>query len=128
MFVVLILIFASKSDCILCMCKLVSATLTFNPIFLFRFDHHCPWVSNCVGWKNHKYFIGYLIGLVLMCTIYFLGSVKFWKLNCGILERPRNVFKIISCDPWVTFMAVQALVHGIWVAALLSCQLYQVRI
>lgn len=25
-----------------------------------RYDHHCPWIENCVGEKNHRLFMVYL--------------------------------------------------------------------
>ena len=41
-----------------------------------RFDHHCPWINNCIGIKNHSVFLVYVISqtllllLTLMSTIY----------------------------------------------------------
>lgn len=25
-----------------------------------RYDHHCPWMENCVGERNHPLFVAYL--------------------------------------------------------------------
>lgn len=29
------------------------------------FDHHCPYINNCLGARNHKYFLVFLIGYSL---------------------------------------------------------------
>lgn len=56
---------------------------------IFRMDHHCPWVNNCVGLANQKLFIlflGYtalsaIVTLVLLAcsATYWLWSQKSWS-------------------------------------------------
>ena len=88
-------------------------------------------MGNCVGAKNHKYFIGYLVFLLAGIAVTFYGCYYYWRDACSHSPGNSGSFgalrELATCDAWVSFVLFESVVHVFWVAPLTACQLYQVR-
>eukprot|EP00405_Crypthecodinium_cohnii_P033571 CAMPEP_0206530372 /NCGR_PEP_ID=MMETSP0325_2-20121206/3132_1 /ASSEMBLY_ACC=CAM_ASM_000347 /TAXON_ID=2866 /ORGANISM="Crypthecodinium cohnii, Strain Seligo" /LENGTH=252 /DNA_ID=CAMNT_0054026415 /DNA_START=522 /DNA_END=1280 /DNA_ORIENTATION=+ len=61
-------------------------------VCIFKMDHHCPWINNCVGHNNQKLFIlfaGYvIISCALSLILLFISAVCWFLSQNSWAEAP----------------------------------------
>ncbi|KAM7505178.1 hypothetical protein LguiB_004082 [Lonicera macranthoides] len=72
-----------------------------------RFDHHCPWVGQCIGIRNYRFFYMFISTSTILCVYVFVFS---W---INIVNGPEKLLKTISKDILSDFLIVYCFV-AVW--------------
>ncbi|XP_022901682.1 palmitoyltransferase ZDHHC3 isoform X2 [Onthophagus taurus] len=86
-----------------------------------RMDHHCPWINNCVGERNQKYFIQFLVYVGILSVYAISLIVISWVNDCDncdvdVLMKQRRIMHSI-------ILLLESALFGLFVFAILTDQL-----
>lgn len=71
---------------------------------VYKFDHYCVWIGNCVGGLNHRYFVALLVSLCAMCLHAVYGIIKVFSAVTAVYHiqttSAHQLIQVICVDSY----------------------------